>query len=1595
MMKTKTRKILSLALSLMMLAGYGADPPKALATGEDGISVLLSEDFESYDEGTDILTLDNWGEANSNNNVNKTVATASGDVNTSQMMRLSLNNVSASADSKFYRNVFDSAPGGLYSLSFDAQIKSAKSGYGFSVSLNKAPEQGKDKDGIIILRNNFNTSDGISFKNATGLYKKKTAAKEWFHYEIVYNSITKQIALYLDGQEALPFEAITGNSAMVDTIGSVSFVLYRRNNVGDTVYFDDILLTKQSAAKYDAEKSLPASLVFEGKNFLLPTMGISGSTITWESSHPEIIGTDGTITPSPLGDTTVTLTATVSDGTGEDVKVPYEILIPKGEGGAILNPEDDGYVFLDEDFESLNDGDIIAGKDGGLKNWYLDWSESDGQILDSVFTVRQDSDDAENNVCEAGRSSSTNQSAQATMRYDFEEPIDSGVVECQIRVKRGDERLTEWSVMFYDTQAKPKYVNFRIVLADGRVKIGDNWVYFFNEETGTQNKGTSTYPVGKWVTFRMIMNLDENTCEFYQGDYCLGKDLIFSDPLNGQIGNIRMRTGRVMNTEESTNLYFDDLKVFRSSKKLTKEEKMAMAKEELSVWATANIFGMLKENVTLPTSFSSVNIKWSSDDESIVSPSGIVNRKWQQEQQTVLHATLSCEDITETVSYSVGVAALTEIMDPTKELIDAAIAEFNYEPSTGESRYGIRNDLILPNEYIEGTAAMFGGANIEWSASPAGIIAPDGKLSPTDKAENVTLTAKFIAKNDNKISTEKSFSMVVLPKGTSFMYETFEDSEAVNQPVHGWRNWKEVNESKETYVDDTEITIRNVDNSQNAAMEYKRLTVNDSSALVSIEKLLEKSDGENTSPAVINGGIANIRFRLKRNNEAKCLYIHLDDNKKIRESIRVNFNSNGLRPGLNAAFPDQIPFKKVPTYGVWLMVEIEIDYDNNFFDLSIYDEVNNHLETFTDLPMGANNGTLAGVGFSSTRSGDNKDGTIFLIDDLFITQTKEKVSEEGAVDKVCADIASSMENKEVSEDFTLSTSGEFQTTILWKSLNEDILQINGETAIVTPSDVDEVVMLEAAVMLGKTKKVITVSVNVPAFSDVQTPTQELVDTAVERYEFSEVTDENIKMITKDLALPTEYNKGYAKKIGGLDISWSSSVPYVVADDGKITKQKYDTFVVLTAVFTAKENPSLKAQKEFRICVLTEGEFIYNETFQEADYEKDMYKTIEETGVISPGNRDKVVYKDWVLNADSDSKKVNTDTMLVFDPENPYETVMNYTREQNNTTGDVPVTYTFRNFDKEYSSGVMCISMRFYLIGTKSRITVGTIVKGQTTGKASFNANYTRIAGVIRPVELNKWHDLNLVVYISENPTEANRYDVFLDGERMNEDQLLFKVGGPIVGMHISSVRTSDGPNGNWFVDDISVRHINYDSSKDVEKFAGKMSFGAPSPITGNLDLPIYGENGTRIVWRSSNPEVISDGGVVLSDANGKNVTLTATITKDSTFIQKNFPVKLAANLPEKPYRVISLKETDRIITGAEVENNDSSEKCVLITMLYSRGEVKEMRVCDLTAAEGQRQTVTFEKPIDAGSYISHEIRSYVYDTVNNIIISDITYGGGR
>ncbi|WP_343256374.1 LamG-like jellyroll fold domain-containing protein [Ligaoa zhengdingensis] len=101
----------------------------------------------------------------------------------------------------------------------------------------------------------------------------------------------------------------------------------------------------------------------------------------------------------------------------------------------------------------------------------------------------------------------------------------------------------------------------------------------------------------------------------------------------------------------------------------------------------------------------------------------------------------------------------------------------------------------------------------------------------------------------------------------------------------------------------------------------------------------------------------------------------------------------------------------------------------------------------------------------------------------------------------------------------------------------------------------------------------------------------------------------------------------------------------------------------------------------------------------------------------------------------------------------------------------------------------------------------------------------------------------------------------------------------------------------------------------VEKDKAALDLGEIAPFTGDrLELPLVGENGAKIYWETSDPAHIVENGIVIRDkAEGKAVTLTATLVSGDVSDTKEFTVELKADpkaVAKKPMNILQIGDSN-------------------------------------------------------------------------------------
>ena len=156
--------------------------------------------------------------------------------------------------------------------------------------------------------------------------------------------------VYYHSNDFVTLKLFDGQEVTIDVV----IHTYRSNNLAYALYYvggpNGIVaanLTDEEKQSIDANALSVPELLSEATTLDLPTTGINGSSIVWESSNGALINAStGVVTMPAEGSSVVTLTATVSFTGLEDIEVEFDVVVGELE------------VTTMADFLTLDDGDV-------------------------------------------------------------------------------------------------------------------------------------------------------------------------------------------------------------------------------------------------------------------------------------------------------------------------------------------------------------------------------------------------------------------------------------------------------------------------------------------------------------------------------------------------------------------------------------------------------------------------------------------------------------------------------------------------------------------------------------------------------------------------------------------------------------------------------------------------------------------------------------------------------------------------------------------------------------------------------------------------------------------------------------------------------------------------------------------------------------------------------------------------------------------------------------------------------------------------------------------------------------------------------------
>jgi len=562
-------------------------------------------------------------------------------------------------------------------------------------------------------------------------------------------------------------------------------------------------------------------------NIELSAVGDEGSTITWTSNSPSIVGivgTTGTITRPDYvtGDTTVTLTATLTYN-GESKTKEFVIKV-------IKQPINDTESVA-TDKAALNVGfglgESAAGvtqnltlPTTGVNGTTITWVSSNGAVVSGDGTVNRPAKTA-NDVNVTLTATITKNGAQEIKTFTVNvlklttfndaESVEADKASLNVGFGPGEsaagvtQNLTLPTTGVNGTTITWVSSNGAAISVDGTINRPAKTANDVNvtltatiTKNGAQEIKTFTVNVLKLTTFNDAESVAADKAslnvDFGLGDTAAGVTqnlTLLTEGANGTTITWSSNNETVIATNGTVNrpakTASDEIvtltaTITKNGVSQTKEFTVNVLKlttfndtESVATDTAALnvIFGQgdtaagVTQNVELPIAGTNgTTISWSSSNTTVLANNGTVNRpaKTASDVNVTLTATIKKGDRQETKVFTVNVLKLTTFNDTESVATDTAA--LNVVFGQGDTAAGVTQNVSLPTSGVNGTV-------ISWSSNAPTVIAANGTVTrPVKTASdvNVTLTATI---TKNGVSETKTFTVNVLK------LTTFNDTESV------------------------------------------------------------------------------------------------------------------------------------------------------------------------------------------------------------------------------------------------------------------------------------------------------------------------------------------------------------------------------------------------------------------------------------------------------------------------------------------------------------------------------------------------------------------------------------------------------------------------------------------------------------------------------------------------------------------------------------------------------------------------------------------------------------------------------------------------
>ncbi|MBE7051759.1 MAG: hypothetical protein E7395_04230 [Ruminococcaceae bacterium] len=451
-------------------------------------------------------------------------------------------------------------------------------------------------------------------------------------------------------------------------------------------------------------------------NMELPTTGSCGSSILWSSTDEKTISTSGVVTPPETGSKSVTITATLTNGTATTT-VSHNLTV---------------VAHVKDEMPELKKA--VHAENFDDNNPKTAWSAS--QSTGTIKTMD------ERRILDR----TMNGSALTGTTFSFNSAYLQGIYVVEFTLRKTND-----GVVYIRADGKKDY--FHANWAGG----GNLRVY----NTSDTNKSKIVGNFGTEAKFTVLMNTPKSTFTLWVNDKMICQNWTPRGDTSVNIRSIQFYTN---GTDEFTTVEIDNAKFYEAYPLY--EERVDQdydVLKELMLYNpadTATQYGLVTKDLVLPSlgTYGS-NIKWSSSDPDFISDDGVVT-PGAEEKTVTLTATISAGDgtayekkRTKELFFTVASNAGEDDMAAVQAEADRITYDVVARDENGSKQIKRSLNFISKGVY---------GSDISWSTSDPVHITSSGRVvCPRYNEENAVVTVTATIKRGGAVAT-KDFEFTVI-----------------------------------------------------------------------------------------------------------------------------------------------------------------------------------------------------------------------------------------------------------------------------------------------------------------------------------------------------------------------------------------------------------------------------------------------------------------------------------------------------------------------------------------------------------------------------------------------------------------------------------------------------------------------------------------------------------------------------------------------------------------------------------------------------------------------------------------------------------------